>query len=106
LSGSAFEVSEPDPLDTLPSSQPQKLVERLGAIADLAGPGGWIQVFSAAQAIELLDGFTVHELSLPAGPRAEHMIDWLIEQRAAGRDVGPTEPVVLHRDRTAPLAAT
>jgi hypothetical protein len=61
-------------------------------------PAGWIQARSAAEAIQLLQKFTVHELSLAAGPEAEAVIDWLIEQESADRDPWPTERLVFHRE--------
>jgi hypothetical protein len=53
-------------------------------------PEGWIQARSAVEAIQLLDEFVVHELSLTAGAEAEAVIDWLIEQESADRDPWPT----------------
>jgi len=72
---------------------------RLWLDADLqAGqaPEGWIQARTAADAIRLLEEFTVHELSLEAGPEAEAVIDWLIEQESAERDPWPVERLVFH----------
>lgn len=40
----------------------------------------------------------MHELSLIAGPEAEAVIDWLIEQEAADRDPWPAERLVFHGD--------
>ena len=59
-------------------------------------PAGWIQARRAAEAIQLLDEFTVHELSLPAGAEAEAVIDWLIEQESGDRDPWPVERLVFH----------
>jgi len=60
-------------------------------------PAGWIQARTAAEAIQLLDEFTVHELSLLAGwSGAEAVIDWLIEQEAAERDPWPAERLGFH----------
>ena len=59
-------------------------------------PDGWIQARTAADAIQLLDEFTVHELSLPAGPEGEAVIDWLIEQDSEQRDPWPEERLVFH----------
>jgi len=59
-------------------------------------PDGWIQARTAADAIRLLEEFTVHELSLPAGPEAEAVIDWLIDQDSAERDPWPEERLVFH----------
>jgi HD domain len=59
-------------------------------------PDGWIQARTAADAIQLLDEFVVHELSLPAGPEADAVIDWLIEQDSAERDPWPEERLVFH----------
>jgi hypothetical protein len=59
-------------------------------------PAGWIQARTAAEAIQLLDEFTVDELSLLAGTEAEAVIDWLIEQEAAERDRWPAERLVFH----------
>jgi len=59
-------------------------------------PEGWIQTRSAAETIQLLEEFTVHELSLAAGPEAEAVIDWLIEQESAERDPWPAERLVFH----------
>jgi hypothetical protein len=59
-------------------------------------PAGWIQARHAAEAIQLLDEFTVHELSLPAGTEAEAVIDWLIEQESRDRDPWPVERLVFH----------
>jgi hypothetical protein len=61
---------------------------RLWMDADLyaaPSPDGWIQVRSAAQAIELLDEFNVHEVSLEAGPDADAVIHWLVDR-------GPDDP--------------
>jgi hypothetical protein len=59
-------------------------------------PEGWIQARSAREAIQLLHEFTVHELSLAAGPEAEAVIDWLIEHESSDRDPWPTERLVFH----------
>jgi HD domain len=59
-------------------------------------PEGWIQARSASEAIQLLEEFTVHELSLAAGPEAEAVIDWLIEQESDERDPWPAERLVFH----------
>ena len=59
-------------------------------------PEGWIQARTATDAIHLLEEFTVHELSLEAGPEAETVIDWLIEQESAERDPWPAERLVFH----------
>jgi HD domain len=61
-------------------------------------PEGWIQVRSAAEVIELLEEFPVHELSLAAGPEADAVIDWLIEQESAYRDPWPLGRLLLHGD--------
>ena len=78
----------------------QRLVpRRVWLDADLhtgQAPAGWIQTRTAADAIQLLDEFTAHELSLPAGAQAEAVIDWLIEQDSADRDPWPTERLVFH----------
>jgi hypothetical protein len=74
---------------------------RLWVDADLhtgQAPEGWIQARSAAEAIQLLEEFTVHELSLSAGPEAEAVVDWLIEQESADSDWWPTEGLVSHGD--------
>jgi hypothetical protein len=59
-------------------------------------PAGWIQTRTPAEAIELLEEFTVHELSLAPGSDAEAVIDWLIEQESADRDPWPVERLVFH----------
>jgi hypothetical protein len=59
-------------------------------------PEGWIQARSAVEAIQLLEEFTVHELSLPAGPEAEAVVDWLIEQGFADRNWWPAERLAAH----------
>jgi hypothetical protein len=59
-------------------------------------PEGWIQARSALEAIQLLDEFVVHEVSLTAGAEAEVVIDWLIEQESAERDPWPAERLVFH----------
>ena len=59
-------------------------------------PEGWIQARTAAETIQLLEEFTVHELSLAAGSEAEAVIDWLIEQESADRDPWPAERLVFH----------
>ena len=59
-------------------------------------PEGWIQARGAAEAIQLLDEFAVHELSLTAGLEAEAVIDWLIEHETADRDPWPAERLVFH----------
>jgi len=61
-------------------------------------PVGWIQARTAAEATQLLGEFTVHELSLPAGPEAEAVIDWLIEHEDAQPDPWPAERLVFHGD--------
>jgi hypothetical protein len=63
-------------------------------------PPGWIQVLTAAEAIQLLDEFIVHELSLPPGSEADAVVDWLIEQESADRDPWPVERLVFHGDDT------
>ena len=65
-------------------------------------PVGWIQARTAAEAIQLLDEFPVHELSLSAGSEAEAVIDWLIEQEAAERDPWPAERLVFHGEDAGP----
>ena len=62
---------------------------RLWVDADLHtthSPEGWIQVRTASQAIELMEKFSVHEVSLEAGPGADAVLHWL-----AGR--GPDDPL-------------
>jgi len=59
-------------------------------------PEGWIQATGATEAIRLLEEFTVHELSLAAGPDAEAVIEWLIEEESADRDPWPAERLVFH----------
>jgi HD domain len=79
----------------------RRRTRRVWVDADLhnrQAPEGWIQARSAADAIQLLDEFTVHELSLSAGPDAEAVIDWLVEQEAADRDPWPAERLVYHGD--------
>jgi hypothetical protein len=61
-------------------------------------PEGWIHARTAADAIQLLEDFTVHELSLETGPEAEAVIDWMIEQESAERDPWPAERLVFHAD--------
>jgi len=75
------------------------LLRRVWLDADLhAGqaPEGWIQARSADEAIQLLQEFTVHELSLAPGPEAEAVIDWLVEHESADRDPWPTERLEFH----------
>ena len=50
-------------------------------------PEGWIHVRTAAQAIELMEAFCVHELSLETGPTADTVIHWLIDR-------GPDDPLL------------
>ena len=80
-------------------------IRRVWVDADLhnrQAPEGWIQARGAADAIQLLGEFTVHELSLYAGPEAEAVIDWMIEQESADRDPWPAERLVYHGDDPAP----
>jgi hypothetical protein len=80
----------------------RRQTRRVWVDADLhtgQAPMGWIQARSAAEAIALLEEFTVHELSLVCGPEAEAVIDWLIEQESADRDPWPTERVVFHGEK-------
>jgi len=75
------------------------LPRRVWLDADLhsgQAPEGWIQARTATDAIHLLEEFTVHELSLEAGPQADTVIDWLIEQESAERDPWPAERLVFH----------
>jgi hypothetical protein len=81
-------------------------IRRVWVDPDLYGaqaPAGWIQARTAVEAIELLDHFTVHELSLAPGSEAEVVIDWLIEHESADRDPWPTERLLFHGE-TAELA--
>jgi HD domain len=64
-------------------------------------PPGWIQVLTAAEAIELLGEFVVHELSLPPGSEADAVVDWLIEEETADRDPWPVERLVFHGEDAA-----
>ena len=59
-------------------------------------PPGWVQVLTARGAIQLLDEFIVHELSLSPGSEADAVVDWLIEQESAARDPWPVERLVFH----------
>jgi hypothetical protein len=59
-------------------------------------PEGWIQARTATEAILLLAEFTIHELSLAAGPEADAVIDWLIEQESADRDPWPVDRLAFH----------
>ena len=59
-------------------------------------PEGWIQATGAAEAIRLLDEFTVHELSLPCGSESETVIDWLIGRESAARDPWPADRLLFH----------
>jgi hypothetical protein len=50
-------------------------------------PEGWIQVRTASQAIELMEKFKVHEVSLETGTGADAVIRWLIDR-------GPDDPLL------------
>jgi hypothetical protein len=74
---------------------------RLWLDPDLHGgqaPEGWVQVRTPAEAIQLLDEFSVHALSLRGLPEAEVVIDWLIEQGADRRNRWPTEQISIHTE--------
>ncbi len=84
-------------------------------LIDRAAPDGWVHVQTAWQAIELLDGREVLDLSLDhdLGGDEQHgtgdtVVTWLAEQSVAhGRDRWPRETLTLHtanphgRDRMA-----
>jgi hypothetical protein len=73
---------------------------RLWLDADLhhrQAPSEWVQVRTAEQAIELLDGFTVHVLSLADPVAGDVVISWLVEQlEAKDRDRWPRQDIRLH----------
>ena len=48
----------------------------------------------------------MHELSLPAGPEAEAVIDWLVEQDSAKRDPWPQERLVFRGEDASGLRNT
>lgn len=65
-------------------------LRRLWMDSDLRNPqtpDGWIQVRTAAQAIELMEDFRVHEVSLERGPDADRVIRWLVDR-------GPDDPLL------------
>jgi hypothetical protein len=82
-------------------------IRRVWVDADLhngQAPEGWIQARSAAEAIQLLDEFTVRELSLSAGPEGDAVIHWLTEQESADRDPWPATRLVYHGGEVEPVA--
>ncbi len=64
---------------------------------DRQAPSEFVQVRTAAQAIELLDGFTVHALSLGDAAAGEVVVGWLVEQlEVKDRDRWPRQDICLH----------
>jgi hypothetical protein len=58
---------------------------------DGQAPSGWVHVRTPAQAIEVLDEFSVLALSFHGPDEASVVIDWLVEQDAEGRAPWPAE---------------
>lgn len=56
-------------------------------------PAGWAQVRTAAEAVELLDEFSVDQLSLSGPAEASSVVHWLLEQ---DEDRWPAERIAFH----------